>query len=216
MSWQSYIYPQTLATFSSDYNKDIRIVQTFGKLKLLVNGSVQSGAYIESLWQKVFRVFHINDSIQVRDILIFGVAGGSIIHILKKVYPDAKITAVDIDQKMIEIGKIFFGLSSISRLTCVTSDVRKFIQSSAKRNSHYDLIIVDLFIGRHPVTFVGSSTFLLQLKFLLRPSGFLIINYLREHEYRQKSEILHKRLISIFTTVRDKGLFLNRFFCVTK
>src|SRR3990167_925734 len=101
MDWRSYIYPQTIERFSTVYNHDIRVVEDHGKLKILVNGSPQSGPYIEKLWKNALRSFGFPKKIVPKSILVLGIAGGTVIHLLHQWYPEAKITAVDIDQTMI-------------------------------------------------------------------------------------------------------------------
>src|SRR3990167_7141257 len=103
MSWLSYFYPQTVGRFTSFYNKDIRVVEEQGRYKILVNGSRQSGPYIEMLWRKALSSFSITKNLPVKRILVLGVAGGNLIHLLRKMYPSASIVGVDIDQVMIDI-----------------------------------------------------------------------------------------------------------------
>ena len=198
MSFVSYVIPQILGRFSSTYNSDIRVVEESGKPKLLVNGSRQSGRYIEWLWRKAFSSFPIG---QYTSILVLGVGGGTVIHMLSKLFPDVHITGVDIDAKMIEIGKKYFGLSQIRNLKLIAADAKSF------KTTQYDFVIVDLFIGRHIPDFVSSEFFLKRLK-----GKTVVINYLRELEYLEKSKKLEKQLKNVFGEVRDYQIERNRFF----
>ncbi len=202
MSFVSYFIPQVVARFSTKYNRDIRIVEESGKLKLLVNGSRQSGEYIEWLWKKAVAAFGLGSC---RSILVLGVGGGTVIHLLHKRYPATQITAVDIDPKMIEIGKTFFGLDTIPELKLVVADAAEFV----KKKIHFDLIIIDLFIGRHIPDFVGDTKFLTKLK---QRGGMVVINYLRELEYFDKSVELENQLKRVFNKVKDFPIARNRFF----
>lgn len=205
MTWLSYIYPQFVEKFTSKYNGEIKVVEEWGKNKILVDRSQQSGPYMDNVWRKTLRAFGFPNTYCPKTILVLGVAGGTVIYLLSKWYPNAKITAVDIDQTMIDIGKKYFGLNRIKNLTIIRNDARKAITKK------YDLIIVDLSCGRNIPTFVTSKQFLLDLK---RHSKMTIINYLREKEYREKSEKLKNTLLGIFASVREKSIFLNRFFVV--
>ena len=211
MSWLSYFYPQTVGRFTSFYNKDIRVVEEQGRYKILVNGSRQSGPYIEMLWRKALSSFSITKNLPVKRILVLGVAGGNVIHLLRKMYPSASIVGVDIDQVMIDIGKQYFGLAGITKLQLVRVDAKAFIAQKNQKH-RFDLVIVDTFFGRHSASFVTTRQFLLNLKALLRPEGAVIINYLRELEYQTKSEQFFQTLQGIFPLVRDKPIFRNRFF----
>jgi spermidine synthase len=209
MSWLSYIFPRTIAKFSSPYNKEIRINEEKGKLKLLVNGSRQSGAYIEMLWKGAFKEFQIPQRFTPKKILVLGVAGGTVIHLLHTFYPEASIVAVDIDQTMIDVGIRYFDLDTIDELAFVCQDAEEFV----KKQSHaFDLIIVDLFIGTHVPNLILKKSFLTKLKTSLSSAGAIIINYLREFEYLEKSEQLKKTIETIFSCRAEKSIYGNRFF----
>lgn len=212
MSLLSYIFPQTIFRASSKYNRDIRINEECGELKLLVNGSRQSGKYIRKLWEASFRSFHIGRERKIKNILVLGVAGGTVIHLLHKRFPAARITGVDIDTVMIDIGNRYFGLNTIPVLRLVRDDAKHFVRRPAHR---FDLIIVDLFFGREIPAFVESPIFLRRLRYMLDNGGTVVINYLRELEYGMKSDTLMETLQRIFPTVSDFGTYHNRFFAAT-
>ncbi|MBI3576727.1 class I SAM-dependent methyltransferase [Candidatus Gottesmanbacteria bacterium] len=211
MSWLSYIFPRTITKLSSSYNKEIRINEEKGKLKLLVNGSRQSGEQISTLWKKAFRAFRIPQDYQVRSVLVLGVGGGSVIYLLREYYPEAKIVGLDIDQTMIEIGKKYFGLDQVKNLSFVCQDAEQFVAKKKK----FDLVVVDLFIGTDVPELVRRESFLKNLKASLTKNGAVVINYLREFEYGQKSESLKKSLSALFPQVAEKSISSNRFFLVS-
>ncbi len=208
MTWWTYIFPKTIFRTSTKFNHDIRVVEVYGKNKLLVNGSRQSGAYIEKLWKEALQVFGINSSTTVNSILILGVAGGTVIHLLRKLYPNASIRGVDIDNMMIDVGKKYFGLDKLD-ISFFVADAEVFIKKDKKK---YDLVIVDIFSGRHIPDFVVTDDFLDKLKKLFETNGQLVVNYLRENEYQKKSDILFVKLKKRFSIVKDKEISLNRFF----
>lgn len=212
MKWLSYVVPQTLARPSSSYNPDIRVQIEKGSYKLLVNGSRESGPYIAELWQYAMNQLGFTNNLPVKKILILGVAGGTVIHKLHDMFPDAGMTGVDIDPVMIDIGKKYFGLGAIKNLLLVVSDANEFV--AKKKKSMYDLVILDVFIGREIPDFASSVKFLQLVKGLLKPGGRLFINYLREEEYAVKAETLSKRLSSEFGDVRWIDRYNNRFFMV--
>ncbi|KKW09623.1 MAG: hypothetical protein UY49_C0042G0007 [Microgenomates group bacterium GW2011_GWC1_49_7] len=213
MSWLSYVFPQVVARYSTPYNKDIRVVEEQRKYKLLVNGARQSGEFIKSLWQEAFAVLGVIPSPEIRSILVLGVAGGTVIHLLREIYPNAVITAVDIDERMIEIGKKYFSLSSISGLTLTVADARNYVMEQKKK---WDLVVIDLYIGATIPPFVGEEQFLRALKTIMTAHGILLINYLYELEYRRLSDIYLAKLQNIFSRVIDTKIHFNRFFFVVK
>ncbi len=214
MSWISYFIPQVIARFGSPYNRDIRVLEEKGKYKLLVDGSRQSGEYVLTLWQQAFCSFGIIPSPDVQSVLVLGVAGGTVIHLLHALYPDAFVTGVDVDGRMIDIGKKYFGLGKMKKLTLIVSDAKEFVALSAAKKKQWDMIVVDLFIGAAIPAFVGEEVFLRSLRGIMSPGGMVVINYLREREYGTLADLLLTKLRKIFHSVKDYEVCFNRFFVV--
>jgi spermidine synthase len=205
----SYLVPQKLAEFSTKYNKHIRVNDEYGKKKLLVNGSVQSGQYIRSLWTAAFSKFGITKKTAWKNILVLGVGGGTVIELLHERFPNAHITAVDIDPVIIDIAKKYFLTGDIGYIEFVTADARKFIRDT---RSIYDCIIIDIFIGNAIPEFVKTKAFLASCKTHVSPNGAVCINYLQEREYGEKSNEVYQTLRSMFGHVTDFRKAFNRFF----
>lgn len=210
MNWLSYIFPQIIVKTSSPYNRDIRVLMESGKHKLLANGARESGAYIERLWRTAFRSFRLTPSAGVKNILVFGIAGGTVIHMLARLYPAAAVTGVDIDAVMIDIGKSYFGLSGVHNLTCVCADAE--VYAKTYKGAAFDLVIIDVFIGPDIPDFVLNADFQKKVRRMLRKDGSLVINYLREPGYEEKALELSGMLNSIYSKVVSTDTYNNRFF----
>src|SRR3989338_10552435 len=215
-TWFSYLYPHTVVRFSSKYNKDIHVVQVSQQNSLYVNGSSQSGLYIRRLWRTALKSFRVNKYNSPRNILVCGVAGGTVIHLLHTLCPKATMVGVDIDKDMIDVGRKYFGLGRIHTLTLVTQDAQDFIQDGIKKGITFDMIVIDIFIGKHLPPFLLDETFWGSVKNLLNEKGILLLNYLREDDYLAKSDKVENILIKLFMTVKDKTIYRNRFFFAVK
>lgn len=215
MNFLSFIFPRKVAILSSPYNNVIRVNEEMGRMKLLVNGSPQSGKYIAMLWNRAFRSFGLLQSHLQGDplqILVLGVAGGTVIDILHSYYPQACITGVDIDQTMIDVGIKYFGLGQINNLTLVRQDAQAYVTKNVKLKRFFDIIIVDIYIGAFIPELVRNKLFLHNLLSSLSDRGHLVINYLQEFEYSEKSNQLYSLLKTMFPRVVEKPLYNNRFF----
>lgn len=210
-----YFIPKKIAEFRSPYNAYIRINEEIGGRKLLVNGSPQSGPYIEQLWSGAFRSFHIGTQKDIHDVLVLGIAGGTVVHMVHRLFPDSRITGVDIDPVMITIGKRYFSLDDPSYLTLIEADAHAFVGQEVRKHHTYDFVIVDMSFGRVIPEFLMQEQFLRSLKRLIRAGGCSVINFLRELEYEEKSAVLQTTLCRIFPIVRDYGIYRNRFFFVS-
>lgn len=211
MTLISYLFPQTIARYCTQYNHDIRVLEEAGRYKLLVNGSRQSGSYIAMLWKKAFRKFGIA-GLPVSRILVLGVGGGTVFGLLRRLFPAAFITGVDIDATILDIAKKHFRLTDLPGLTLVHDDAKRFVHESREQ---YDLVIVDLFFGRVIPEFVTQNRFLTDLGRITSQRGGILINFLRELEYRDKSERLKKLLRKEFGRTEDFEIERNRFFFVS-
>jgi|GEM_PF-728193 len=211
--WLSYLIPQKIAEFRTPYNAYIRINdEGGGKKKLLVNGSPQSGSYIDVLWDAALGAFGIADLESVKNILVLGTAGGTVIYKVHGFFPHARITGVEIDKTMIEIGKKYFSLDTIKPLTLVHQDAEIFVHQQVKKHISYDLVIVDMSFGRVIPQFLATPSFVDELYAFCKPKGHIVINYLRELEYKNKSDRYMRVLEKRFFSVCDHVIHRNRFF----
>jgi spermidine synthase len=212
MSWKSYLFPQTILITSSAYNRHIRVNEEWGKMKLLVDGSSQSGAYIEKLWKKALERFSIGSHLPFKKILVLGVGGGTVISLFHDVFPHVDQTCVDIDKVIIDIAKEYFSIGQIPNIILIEVDAQKYVQQLVKEKKMYDCIVVDLFSGPHVPEFVCDERFLRSLRGILTKDGCVLINYLREREYKKKSDKLYTSLQNVFGQVKDFPIACNRFF----
>lgn len=210
MTWLSYIFPRIILRTSSQFNKDIRVIEEAGEYKLLVNGATETGRYIKKLLRFAFDTFGIAKEKKVQNILVLGVAGGTIIRMLHTLHPNARIFGVDIDDTMITIGKKYFGLADIKPLHLIHTDAKDFI--AMQKKSSMDVIVIDLFIGRDIPEFVSDKKFLQKIYTILTPKGFVFINYLKELEYGIKPTGITETLQKVFPNVRYVDYEYNRFF----
>lgn len=179
----------------------------------MVNGIHQSSEYIRGFWTYAVEHLHVASISPHNQILILGVAGGTIIHILSKKFPKAVLTGVDIDAVMIEMGKKYFGLEEMRNLSFVCADARSYVGKTKKK---FDLVVVDIYIARDLPDFLLDQVFLKNIRSILAPRGYVLINYLRDGEYEKKAYILEKKLRNIFKIVHHTNYLNNRFFLARK
>ncbi len=210
MHWVSYFIPLTILRTGSRHNKDIRVLEESGKYKLLVNGARESGAYIAELWRYAFRCLHVDDTRSVTNILVLGIAGGTVIHMLHALYPKARITGVDIDEVMIDVGKNYFGLGKVAKFTMVCMDAAAFV--AFHKGLRFDCVVVDIYVGPDVPDFVLTPEFQSSVKKIFTANGFVLINYLHQSGYEEKVVKLRDILQTIYKNVQSADIYNNRFF----
>ncbi len=193
----SYFFLRSVYQSSSLYNKNIEVRKIHKRYELLVNGIQQTGVYTEKLWKKGVQLWSASHSFIPKDILVFGVGGGTLFHIFHKLYPQSHVTGVDIDEEIIRIGKKYFGLESLNNVSLICQDARLFANNK-KNIGYFDLVVLDIYIGNNVPEFVTTRKFLVAINELLRKNGSLVINYFSFHDQREKSNSLKVILSDIF------------------
>ena len=139
-------------------------------------------------------------------ILVIGGGGGVTPMLLRKTSPESTIDVVEIDEKVYEISKRFFGLRTSEdgdpQLRYHIDDGRLFLHRS---KDTYDMIILDAFSGggripSHLMTF----EFLSLVKSHLSPDGVVVMNIISAVEGKD-AKLFHAE----YKTYRHKGLFKN-------
>lgn len=111
-----------------------------------------------------------------KSVLLFGLGGGSIVHFLYHWFPRLKITAVDINDKVINIAKAFFDVSETPQVSVQVADASTYINQTKQHN--IDVILVDIHNGECLPAFLYNPDFIAQCFRALSAKGILVINVL--------------------------------------
>jgi spermidine synthase len=109
----------------------------------------------------------------VAHVLIIGNAGGTIARAYGKLYPGAKIDGVEIDPKVTEVGRRYFGLGDNPNLHVITADGRPYLEGTNKR---YDAILVDAYRQPYIPFYLATKEFFELARKHLNPGGVLALN----------------------------------------
>jgi spermidine synthase len=109
----------------------------------------------------------------VHRVLIIGNAGGTIARAYGKLYPDAQIDGVEIDAKVTEVGRRYFGLGDNPNLHVITADGRPYLEGTDKR---YDAILVDAYRQPYIPFYLATKEFFELARAHLNPGGVLALN----------------------------------------
>jgi spermidine synthase len=122
---------------------------------------------------------------QPERVLMLGTAAGSLLHFLRYYYPEAAITAVDIDVEFIE-QLLDMGILPPAQagLSYVYDDAARFIEHCEQ---NYDLILIDVFNGAQSPAWLLERNATNNLFRLLTKRGALAYNLLidSEHDFKR-------------------------------
>ena len=184
----------------SPINGKIQIVRDLQGARIIVGGVSQSGWLVKSIWNKAFKKVTSNKK-QVTRVLILGLGGGSAAELVQKYWPGTKITGVDIDPLMVEMGKKHLQLASIENIEVVIGDAWEYVETVEGKGIKYDLVLVDLFNGSKIPEKFYREKFIRSIQKILAPGGVAAFNHLYSFIEKETAHKLQKKLRNIFITV---------------
>jgi len=162
-------------------------------------GLPQSGGLAEKIWNISLRELS-KKKVEVKSVLVLGLGGGGLVKDVRSHWPKSKITGVDIDPVIVELGKKYLNLNSY-KVNVLIKDAEDFVKESIKKGDEYDLICVDTYLGDEFPEKFENETFLKNIRKLLDDDGHVIFNRLYGSTDRKNANKMGDKLESIFTEV---------------
>ncbi len=94
-----------------------------------------------------------------RSMLVIGNAGGTIGRAYGRFYPRVEVDGVEIDPKLNEVARRWFGAGDNPRMRLIAADGRPYLELTKKR---YDLIVVDAYRQPYVPFYLATSEFFRQ------------------------------------------------------
>jgi len=195
----SYFFLVTIKEIPSKFNPGLCLQMEAGRLLLNSKNANYSYGNLQKAFEEVFETIEIEKR-SLDKVLILGLGTGSVIDILQRQYGfDPEITGVEIDEAVIACLKYWDQLD-LSKTTVLNQDAETAMD---QLSDTFDLIIVDLFIDMevHPIVF--TEKFSQQLKSLLTPQGFVLLNFIANTKaQREKFAELQLMLMRFFKDIK--------------
>jgi spermidine synthase len=109
-------------------------------------------------------------------VAILGNAAGTTARALGVYYQDARVDGVELDPAVSRVGRRYFGMDEIPRLTVHDADARPFLRSTDTR---YDLIVVDAYHQPYVPFYLATREFFRLVRDHLEPGGIVALNVAR-------------------------------------
>lgn len=152
-------------------------------------------------WETVKQCRKIKDP----ETLMLGLGANTISTLIARLNPKIHQTIVEIDPQIIQACRDYFYLGSLPNYTLIEGDAYKIIKARNSFPKKFNVIIVDIFIGKPPYVDLKSNqpNFVRQLLPHLKPVGALIFNRPGNvPDARNDSEKLKTYLETIFLKVK--------------
>lgn len=196
--------PKIIAEFDSKYSGKLFVKSDWGNKYVTTGYLTQSGGLINDLWNPILKNLSKRYTLNAKSWLVLGLATGMVAKLINKKFKNAKIVGVEIDPVMIDIGKKYFDLDKIPNLEILNQDAKRYTLNAKEQ---FDLILVDLYLGDQPPSFLYSPKFLKELKKL---GKLVIINHLFYDEAKKsKAQALIKQLDKYFKKITLNHVITN-------
>lgn len=170
----SYICPVKIFQTPSEINENLEVTWNNGHLVLDSKNTNFSFGSLEKVMRIGLKQIEKKQLKKYQSALVLGVAGGSVIHLLRNEFEfTGKITGVELDSKIIEIANKYFNLNKIKNLEIKIQDAQEFIFASSEK---YDLIVIDIFQDKIMPDFLFEEKFSSQLNKILSENGSILFN----------------------------------------
>jgi len=137
-----------------------------------------------------------------RSILMLGLAGGTTFRILRHLLPEVELTAIDIDQGIVELARTHMDLDS-NRIEIHYADAYDWLRTNKRR---FDVVIDDIYLAGKTDVFRPHAWDKSQLDVLRRtvaPGGLLTANLVTGKGHRAMQTHSRSVLKSAFPMVRS-------------
>lgn len=157
--------------------------------------------YFNGPWEQVVAAPFFNSAPvapdQITDIAIIGLAAGTTARDAAIVFPNAIIDGIEIDPKIVEVGREYFDMNE-QNLNVIVQDGRWGIQNSSKK---YDIISVDAYRPPYIPWHMTTQEFFQILKDHLKEDGVMVINIGRGVDDRRLIDSLYATIHAVFPTL---------------
>jgi len=195
----SYIIPVNIHKQNSSISKNIEITWANGELVLDSKNTNYSYGSLQRILRKGLKNIGYERILKMENILVLGVAGGSVIKTLsEEIKFKGKITGVEIDSEIIKIANSYFHLDQIENFEVVIDDAFEFV---LKTKEKYDLIIIDIFQDTTMPNFLFEEFFQNRTCYLLKEKGIILFNTmcLSEKDNLRNKKYLENVDVNLYT-----------------
>ena len=170
----SYFYPITIYNKPSNISQTLEVTLYNGKTLLNTKNTNYSFGSLQTVLKKGLITIGKSEINKMENILVLGVAGGSVVQTLVTDFEFTKnIVGVELDAEIIEIANSYFNLDKIRNFKCVITDAEEFVKTD---KNTYNLIIIDIFKDTDMPEFLFEMNFILSIKQLLNINGYIVFN----------------------------------------
>ncbi|MEC4113810.1 spermidine synthase [Myroides pelagicus] len=214
----SYFFPITVKKYSSSISNQLDITWQKGELNLNSKNTNYSYGNLERVLRDGLKYIGERKIKNMDSILILGLGAGSVVDTLRNhIQYENKITSIELDPIVIDLGKKYFKLNELQhKHTIIQIDAFEYALRSKET---FNLIIIDIFQDHIMPSFLFEDYFIRHIKKMLRKDGFILFNTIT---LNQEHKLRNEKFISLFdntnysTRIYPKSLKYNELLTIKK
>jgi spermidine synthase len=204
----SYVSGRTLEKRHSQINGVLEVCYQFGRKVLHSENANYSYDSLHKLFQQAFKYVQLRNR-KIKTVLILGFGAGSVASILLHEYKlDVKVTGVERDPIVLELGRKYFQTDKMPNLTIIEGDARSFVASTKQ----YDLIVHDVFVDRDVPLILIDPDYVQRLIKCTSNKGIGLFNFIVTNKEQEEA---WTRLCQFFSQC-DVSLAFKKFSGINK
>lgn len=197
-----YLHPHLVIEIrDSKFSGQISVISEFGNLRIWAGGIPQTGGIVDLILKK-----HLRHFTSPKRALLLGLGGGGILHYFHHQFPQAHLTAVEIDPVMIDLAKKYFHISDLT-VSIHQADATEFISQTTRES--FDAIIVDCYLGSQIPQSLQSNEFLQDLSRVLTSDGTITFNRLNDKSNHESNRQFLDKLNQAFASIETFRNYSN-------
>lgn len=135
---------------------------------------------------------------QIKDVCVIGLAGGTAAQRMLDAYgPQVRIDGVEIDPRIVDVGRRFFGMTD-PRINAIVEDGRYYLKTTEKR---YDIVAVDAYKQPYIPFQLTTREFFQEAYNHLNDQGVLVLNAGRTATDFRLVDVVSDTMRSVFPNV---------------
>ena len=202
--------PKVIYETESKYNGNIKVVE-FGDVRRLVVDNISQSISPHSphthklYWGKMLHLLKENFT-HLNEVLLLGLGGATLVHLIHQEFPDVTTTSVEIDQTMVDIANNYFDLSTVANNRIIVDDALRVVIEPHNfniRENQFNVVIVDIYVGEKYPDLGKTGNFIGNLKKLVAPEGMIIFNRIYREHHQEEVNIFIEYVSEFFSDVKS-------------
>jgi len=159
----------------------------------------QSGRYMQQVFRGMLRL--LPKDVVPKRILVIGLGAGGCVPVIQKWFPKVHLVTMEYDEVMIALAKkTYLKDMDLGGVEILVGDMRETLP---RMEMDFDLILVDVFCGKHVAPALVEENVLRELSRVLSWQGYLLVNLFRE------ADSLSSRIETYFSQEKKQRVNYN-------